>query len=159
MNSVNKAIVLGNLGQDPETRVLPNGNTVTNLRIATSHSRLGQDNERVEETEWHSIVCFSKRAEIAAEHLKKGMQVYIEGPSTRALGTTSIRERRSTGRRSSQTTSSSSPPPRRPKPQTPPPATSRAGNARLHHSRLHPPCGLCNLRRDHPPQRASSVQA
>tara|TARA_R110000824_G_scaffold330923_1_gene517680 strand:- start:1937 stop:2320 length:384 start_codon:yes stop_codon:yes gene_type:complete len=79
MNSVNKAIVLGNLGQDPETRVLPNGNTVTNLRIATSHSRLGQDNERVEETEWHSIVCFSKRAEIAAEHLKKGMQVYIEG--------------------------------------------------------------------------------
>ncbi|ANS05337.1 single-stranded DNA-binding protein [uncultured Mediterranean phage] len=79
MNSVNKAIVLGNLGQDPETRVLPNGNTVTNLRIATSHSRLGQDNERVEETEWHSIVCFSKRAEIAAEHLRKGMQVYIEG--------------------------------------------------------------------------------
>jgi single-strand DNA-binding protein len=79
MNSVNKAIVLGNLGQDPETRVLPNGNTVTNLRIATSHSRLGQDNERIEETEWHSIVCFSKRAEIAAEHLRKGMQVYIEG--------------------------------------------------------------------------------
>ena len=79
MNSVNKAIVLGNLGQDPETRVLPNGNTITNLRIATSHSRMGQDNERVEETEWHSIVCFSKRAEIAAEHLRKGMQVYIEG--------------------------------------------------------------------------------
>ena len=79
MNSVNKAIVLGNLGQDPETRVLPNGNTVTNLRLATSSSRLDKEGQRVEETEWHSIVCFSKRAELAAKYLKKGHQVYIEG--------------------------------------------------------------------------------
>ncbi|MAN63848.1 MAG: single-stranded DNA-binding protein [Parvibaculum sp.] len=79
MNSLNKATIMGNLGQDPETRVLPSGMCVANLRIATSYTRMDKDNERIEETEWHNVVCFGKRGELATEHLKKGMQVLIEG--------------------------------------------------------------------------------
>lgn len=77
---INKVIVLGNLGNDPETRYMPNGNAVTNISIATSESwkdkQSGQDQER---TEWHRVVFFNKLAEIAGEYLKKGSKVYIEG--------------------------------------------------------------------------------
>jgi len=77
---VNKVILIGNLGADPETRYLPSGGAVTNVRLATSESwtdrNTGQKQER---TEWHRVVFFSRLAEIAAEYLKKGSKVYIEG--------------------------------------------------------------------------------
>ncbi|TBW34659.1 single-stranded DNA-binding protein [Azotobacter chroococcum] len=77
---INKVILLGNVGGDPETRSLPNGNAVTNITLATSESwkdkQTGQQQER---TEWHRVVFFGKLAEIAGEYLKKGAQVYIEG--------------------------------------------------------------------------------
>ena len=77
---VNKVIIVGNLGQDPDTRYMPSGAAVTNLRIATSESwkdkQTGEQNER---TEWHSVAMFGRLAEIAAEYLRKGSQVYIEG--------------------------------------------------------------------------------
>lgn len=77
---VNKVILLGNIGQDPETRSMPSGRQVVNLRLATSKSwRDRQTNEQKEATEWHTVVMFDKLAEIAAEYLKKGSQVYIEG--------------------------------------------------------------------------------
>jgi single-strand DNA-binding protein len=77
---INKVILVGNLGQDPETRTTPGGTTVTNIRIATSESwRDKQSGEMKEQTEWHSIVMWSRLGEIAAEYLKKGSQVYIEG--------------------------------------------------------------------------------
>jgi len=77
---INKVIVLGNLGQDPETRYMPNGNAVTNISIATSESwkdkQSGQSQER---TEWHRVVFFNRLAEIAGEYLRKGSKVYVEG--------------------------------------------------------------------------------
>jgi len=77
---VNKVILVGNVGGDPETRYMPNGNAVTNITLATSDSwkdkQTGQQQER---TEWHRVVLFGKVAEIAGEYLKKGSQVYIEG--------------------------------------------------------------------------------
>lgn len=77
---VNKVILIGTCGQDPETRYLPNGNAVTNLSLATNESwkdkQTGQQQER---TEWHRVVLFGKVAEIAGEYLRKGSQVYIEG--------------------------------------------------------------------------------
>lgn len=77
---VNKVILVGNLGADPETRYLPSGGAVTNIRIATSEiwkdKQTGQNQER---TEWHRVVFFNRLAEIAAEYLKKGSKVYIEG--------------------------------------------------------------------------------
>ncbi len=77
---VNKVILIGNLGQDPETRYMPSGSAVTNLRIATTESfkdrETGQQQER---TEWHSVAMFGRLAEIAGEYLRKGSQVYIEG--------------------------------------------------------------------------------
>jgi len=77
---INKVILVGNLGNDPETRYLPDGGAVTNISIATSESwkdkNTGQKNER---TEWHRVVFFRRLAEIAAEYLKKGSKVYIEG--------------------------------------------------------------------------------
>ncbi len=77
---VNKVILLGNLGADPETRYMPSGDAVTTLRVATSETwkdkQTGQQQER---TEWHRVVMFGRLAEIAAEYLKKGRQVYIEG--------------------------------------------------------------------------------
>lgn len=77
---VNKVILVGNLGQDPETRYMPSGGAVTNLRIATSESwKDKQTGEQQERTEWHSIAMFGRLAEIAAEYLRKGSQVYIEG--------------------------------------------------------------------------------
>lgn len=77
---VNKVILLGNIGQDPETRAMPSGRQVVNLRLATSKSwRDKQTGEQKEATEWHTVVMFDKLAEIAAEYLRKGSQVYIEG--------------------------------------------------------------------------------
>lgn len=77
---INKVILIGNLGQDPETRSTPGGTTVTNLRIATSESwRDKQSGEMKEQTEWHTVVCWNRLGEIAGEYLKKGSQVYIEG--------------------------------------------------------------------------------
>jgi single-strand DNA-binding protein len=77
---INKVILVGNLGQDPETRAMPSGKAVTNIRIATSDSwRDKQTGEQKEQTEWHTVVFFDRLAEIAAEYLKKGSQVYVEG--------------------------------------------------------------------------------
>lgn len=77
---VNKVILVGTCGQDPETRYLPNGNAVTNLSLATSEQWTDkQSGQRVERTEWHRVVLFGKVAEIAGEYLRKGSQVYIEG--------------------------------------------------------------------------------
>jgi single-strand DNA-binding protein len=80
MASVNKVIVLGNLGRDPEVRYTPNGAAVCNLRIATTRTWKSRDSgEKQEETEWHSVVLYDRQAELAGEYLKKGRSVYIEG--------------------------------------------------------------------------------
>ena len=77
---VNKCILIGNVGGDPETRFLPNGNAVTNITLATSDSwKDKQTGAQQERTEWHKIAFFGKVAEIAGEYLRKGSQVYIEG--------------------------------------------------------------------------------
>jgi single-strand DNA-binding protein len=77
---VNKVILVGNLGADPETRAMPSGTTVANIRIATSESwKDKQTGEQQERTEWHRVALFGRLGEIAAEYLKKGSQVYIEG--------------------------------------------------------------------------------
>ncbi|MFT3907315.1 MAG: single-stranded DNA-binding protein [Steroidobacteraceae bacterium] len=77
---INKVILVGNLGQDPESRAMPSGGTVTNLRLATSESwKDKQSGEQKERTEWHTVVMFGRLGEIAAEYLKKGSQVYVEG--------------------------------------------------------------------------------
>jgi len=77
---INKVILIGNLGQDPETRTMPSGMTVANLRIATSENwKDKQTGEQKERTEWHSVACFGRLGEIAGEYLRKGSQVYIEG--------------------------------------------------------------------------------
>jgi single-strand DNA-binding protein len=77
---VNKVILIGNLGQDPDTKYMPSGSAVTNLRIATTEAfkdrETGQQTER---TEWHSVAMFGRLAEVAGEYLRKGSQVYIEG--------------------------------------------------------------------------------
>ncbi|NIG14708.1 single-stranded DNA-binding protein SSB1 [Pantoea sp. Cy-640] len=77
---VNKVILVGNLGQDPEVRYMPNGGAVANITLATSESwRDKQTGENKEITEWHRVVLFGKLAEVAGEYLRKGSQVYIEG--------------------------------------------------------------------------------
>ncbi len=77
---INKVILVGNLGADPETRYMPSGKAVSNIRIATSESwRDKQTGDQQERTEWHSVVLYDKLGEIAAEYLRKGSQVYIEG--------------------------------------------------------------------------------
>ena len=77
---INKAILVGNLGQDPEVRYTSNGTAVANLRVATSETwKDKQSGEQRENTEWHSVVLFGKTAEIAGQYLKKGRQVYLEG--------------------------------------------------------------------------------
>jgi len=77
---INKVILIGNLGADPETRSMPSGMNVTNLRIATSESwKDKQTGEMQERTEWHSVAMFGRLAEISAQYLRKGSQVYIEG--------------------------------------------------------------------------------
>ena len=79
MASVNKVILIGNLGADPETRYLPSGDAVTNIRIATTDTWKDKSGEKQEHTEWHRVAFFGKVAEIAGEYLKKGSPVYVEG--------------------------------------------------------------------------------
>lgn len=80
MASVNRMILIGNLGRDPEIRYTPSGAAVCNLRIATTRSwKDKQSGERQEEVEWHSVVLYDRQAEVAGEYLKKGRPVYIEG--------------------------------------------------------------------------------
>jgi len=77
---VNKVILVGNLGQDPEVRHMPNGNAVTNITVATSETWKDKNTgEQQERTEWHRVVMFRRMAEIAGEYLRKGAKVYIEG--------------------------------------------------------------------------------
>ncbi|MDV9031329.1 single-stranded DNA-binding protein [Pseudomonas sp. RAC1] len=77
---INKVILVGTCGQDPQTRYLPNGNAVTNLSLATSEAWTDkQTGQKVEKTEWHRVVLFGKVAEIACEYIRKGSQCYIEG--------------------------------------------------------------------------------
>ena len=79
MASVNKVILIGNLGRDPETRYMPEGGAITNISIATTEKWKDKNGEMQEKTEWHRIAFFGKLAEIAGEYLKKGSQVYVEG--------------------------------------------------------------------------------
>lgn len=79
MAGVNKVILLGNLGADPEIRYTPSGMAVANFRIATSETRANKEGQKETKTEWHRIVTFGKLAEICGEYLSKGKQVYIEG--------------------------------------------------------------------------------
>jgi single-strand DNA-binding protein len=79
MASVNKVILVGNLGRDPEIRYLPSGEPVANITIATSSKYKGKTGEMVEETEWHRVTFFGKLAEIVGQYLKKGRSVYVEG--------------------------------------------------------------------------------
>lgn len=77
--SVNKVILIGRLGKDPETRYMPNGEAVTNATLATSENWKDKTGEKQEKTEWHNLVFYRRLAEIAGEYLKKGSQVYVEG--------------------------------------------------------------------------------
>lgn len=80
MSAVNKVILVGNLGADPEKRFLPSGGAVTNLRLATSEVRKNKaTGQATEHTEWHRVVLFDRLAEVSAQYLTKGSQVYIEG--------------------------------------------------------------------------------
>jgi single-strand DNA-binding protein len=80
MASVNKVILIGNLGRDPEVRYTPNGAAICNITIATSRNWKAKDTgEKMEETEWHRVVFYDRLAEIAGEYLKKGRPVYVEG--------------------------------------------------------------------------------
>lgn len=79
MASVNKVILIGNLGRDPEVRFMPNGDAVCNFSIATTESWKDKAGQKQEKVEWHNIVMYRKLAEIAGEYLKKGRPVYIEG--------------------------------------------------------------------------------
>ncbi len=76
---VNKVILVGNLGRDPELRYMPNGNAVANFSVATSETWKDQQGQQQERTEWHNIVMYRRLAEIAGEYLKKGAKIYIEG--------------------------------------------------------------------------------
>ncbi|MBT79482.1 MAG: single-stranded DNA-binding protein [Alteromonadaceae bacterium] len=76
---VNKVILVGNLGNDPEVRYMPNGNAVANLSLATSESWKDQQGQMQERTEWHRLTMYRRLAEIAGEYLKKGSQIYVEG--------------------------------------------------------------------------------
>ena len=79
MAGVNKVILIGNLGADPEVKFLSNGTTVANFRMATSENRMNKAGEKTTITEWHRIVAFGRLAEICKEYLNKGKQVYVEG--------------------------------------------------------------------------------
>lgn len=77
--AVNKAILIGNLGRDPEVRYLPSGQTLASFSLATSDSYTDRAGSRQERTDWHNVVVFGKQAELCAQYLKKGRQVYVEG--------------------------------------------------------------------------------
>jgi single-strand DNA-binding protein len=79
MASLNKVILIGNLGKDPETRYMPNGEAVTNITVATTETWKDKAGEKQEKTEWHRITFYRRLAEIAGEYLKKGSQIYVEG--------------------------------------------------------------------------------
>ncbi len=80
MASVNKVIIVGNLGRDPEVRYTPNGSAVCNVCVATTRNWKNKESgEKIEETEWHRVVFYDRLAEIAGEYLKKGRSVYVEG--------------------------------------------------------------------------------
>jgi len=79
MASVNKVIIIGNLGKDPEMRYMPSGDAIANLRIATTDKFKDRNGEMQEATEWHSVAFFGKTAEICGQYLKKGSQLYVEG--------------------------------------------------------------------------------
>jgi single-strand DNA-binding protein len=80
MASVNKVIIIGNLGRDPEVRYTPNGSAVCNIGVATTRTwKAKESGDKVEETEWHRVVFYDRLAEIAGEYLKKGRSVYVEG--------------------------------------------------------------------------------
>jgi single-strand DNA-binding protein len=79
MASINKVIIIGNLGRDPETRYMPEGGAITNISVATTETWKDKNGEKQEKTEWHRVAFFGKLAEIAGEYLKKGSQVYVEG--------------------------------------------------------------------------------
>jgi single-strand DNA-binding protein len=79
MASVNKVILIGNLGRDPEVRYLPSGDAVANLNLATTEKWKDKNGEQQEQTEWHRVAFFGRQAEICGEYLKKGSSVYIEG--------------------------------------------------------------------------------
>jgi single-strand DNA-binding protein len=79
MASVNKVIIIGNLGKDPETRYMPNGDAVTNITVATTETWKDKNGEKQEKTEWHRITFYRKLAEIVGEYLKKGSSIYVEG--------------------------------------------------------------------------------
>ena len=76
---VNKVILVGNLGRDPELRTTTSGQPVANFTMATSRKWKNRDGERQEETEWHTIVCWGRQAEVAGQYLTKGKQIYVEG--------------------------------------------------------------------------------
>ncbi|WP_298128685.1 single-stranded DNA-binding protein, partial [Ferrovum sp.] len=79
MASVNKVILVGNLGRDPEVRYLPDGSAIANISVATTDTWKDKAGTKQEKTEWHRVSFFGKTAEIAAQYLKKGSQVYLEG--------------------------------------------------------------------------------
>ena len=79
MASLNKVILIGNLGRDPETRYLPNGDAVANISVATTETWKDKSGEKQEKTEWHRVTLYRRLGEIAGEYLKKGSAVYIEG--------------------------------------------------------------------------------
>src|SRR3954451_7042895 len=79
MASINKVILIGNLGKDPETRYMPNGDAVTNITVATTETWKDKNGEKQEKTEWHRVTFYRKLAEVAGEYLKKGRSAYVEG--------------------------------------------------------------------------------
>ncbi|KAB2838300.1 MAG: single-stranded DNA-binding protein, partial [Burkholderiales bacterium] len=79
MASINKVILIGNLGRDPEVRYLPNGDAVTNISVATTDTWKDKEGNKQEKTEWHRVTFYRRLAEIAGEYLKKGSQIYVEG--------------------------------------------------------------------------------
>ncbi len=80
--SVNKVILVGNLGRDPEIRYLPSGQPVANFSVATTERFKGRDGQMKDQTEWHNVVVYGKQAELCGQYLKKGRQVYVEGRLT-----------------------------------------------------------------------------
>ncbi|MBI3150158.1 MAG: single-stranded DNA-binding protein [Betaproteobacteria bacterium] len=79
MASINKVILIGNLGKDPEVRYMPNGDAVTNISVATTDTWKDKEGNKQEKTEWHRVTFYRRLAEIAGEYLKKGSQIYVEG--------------------------------------------------------------------------------
>jgi len=79
MPTLNKVMLMGHLGRDPEIRYMPNGDAACNFSIATSRKWKSKEGEQKEDTQWHNISCFGKRAELVGEYLKKGSPIYVEG--------------------------------------------------------------------------------